>query len=1451
MAKHQCDNSNGYSSPVPVIGLYIASASLMAEMIAEAVVGGIVERVLTLSIDELVLVIGVKGELKKLKDVLTHIHAVLQDAEEKQVKENRVKLWLQELKQVSYDAEDALDEIAYNELKYTTVRNNKNKLPGWLNNPSRLVARIKLAHRIKAINLELHVINERKNDFQLITNNQASASSSLSGQMIDRETTSPLKENVIGRESDKEDIIKMLINHDHGNNIALPLIAIVGLGGLGKTTLAQLVYNDDAVKNHFELKVWICVSTNFRTTNLFFQILQQINPNNAVPESSSKQVLLQGLESQLVQQGTKKKFLLVLDDDWNGNQAMWEDFVFSLRDIVGTGSRIIVTSRDSNVASIRGDQTVHVHQLQGLSEYSCWDIIKSRAFKNGEPVKPSLLEIGKQISDKCKGVPLAAKVLGGMLQSKREDHEWEAVRDADFWKLPSDGTEQIMEVLKFSYYNLPSALKSCFSYCAIFPKDYLILRESLIQLWMAQGLLGASNNSQGETMEDKGNTYFNTLYSKSFFQEAEMNKYGEVIRCKMHDFVNDLAQSICKFECQNLKECNNNEDFSKCRHASFISPKTLKVLTKAEKVRTIFGWESTSIKFDNGGTVGATKISSIFNFKLLRVLDLSGFRCFDFSSSLGKLKHLRYLDLSNTSIKSLPKWVTRLYHLQTLKLIKCRALVELPEDLMNLKKLRHLFIDDGLKWKKMSQAMGKLDELQTLPIFVVCQENGISVLENLNNLRGALEIRCLGLAREASLAKRANVLSKKSKLRKLELHWDRHYSIGDEGGGDLHELEALQPHQNLQELFIDGFGGVQFPRWISNGSLLPNLKSMKISNCSNCEHIPSFGELACLERLEIMNMSNVKSIGGSKDEQMDAITTPQSSSYCCLKVMKLSIKNCPNLRMTPHSFPSLKSLKLKDVGGTGVVSITSSLTSLTSLSITCCEDLEFLPKGLLTNNDQLIFVSIWNCPKLQAFQEDGLMISNSSSLRELHIETCDALKSIPDMRGLTSLQKLKIRWSEELETIPKGFWSSLVALESLNIFECERLKGTIELSPSMKHLREVRIKKCPNLEGFDICSGIFSWCHTLQIWDCAAISSVDLRSFASLRELKIAECSGLHALQGLPFLTALEKLSIGGFSPALHYLPPLISEDEGDDAVDFNNLLPSLRELRIEGWPALQFPPHQLQYLTTLKSLSIGRFDCLTELPEWIGNLASLEELQIWECENLTHLPSKEQIQGLTFLRKVYIRRCPNFQSIKQPVLPWCHTSLQELRISKCDGVTSIYLGSFVSLRKLKVCFCSGLQALQGLPFLTALEELALGPFSEDSDCFPSQLGGDYDDDNGDEVASNTPLLPSLRKLDIMGWPALRALPHHLQHLTMLKSLSISYFTNLTDLPEWIGNLASLEELEIMSCDKLTHLPSKEQMQRLNFLKSLTIRCPRLEERCRRDGPEWPKISHIPYLLIF
>ncbi|KAK9130712.1 hypothetical protein Sjap_011199 [Stephania japonica] len=571
----------------------------------------------------------------------------------------------------------------------------------------------------------------------------------------------------------------------------------------------------------------------------------------------------------------------------------------------------------------------------------------------------------------------------------------------------------------------------------------------------------------------------------------------------------------------------------------------------------------------------------------------------------------------------------------------------------------------------MPQAIGKLHQLQTLPLFVTCEKNGISALENLNNLGGTLDIHRLCLVKEASLAKGGNLIDK-GKLRKLGLHWDSddgHDSCVGDDCDDLQVLKELQPHPNLKELSIEGLRRVEFPGWVSNGLLLPNVVAIEISNCSERKQIRSFGELPCLKSLKIKDISSLEEWA----EGNDVI-----GMFPCLE--ELEMYNCRNLRRAPHSFPSLKSLIFWNVGGIGVVSITTSLTSLTYLSIRECEDLEFLPEGLLRNNMQLDVVSVDNCPKLQAFREEGLLLTttndddddmefpNSSLLRELNIRECNALKCIPDVRGFTSLQRLEIWQCRELETIPKGFLSSLVALESLRVSGFDRLKGTIELSPRLKHLREVQIHRCPNFEGLEISSSsssssssteqqlqqqqqqlvLFPNYHTLEIMHCHAISSIDVGGFASLRELAIKYCGGLQALEGLPFLTALKKLEIGPFSEDLDCFPLLLlggDDDDNGEVMTLNPpLLPSLRELTISGWPALQSLPRQLHHLTMLKSLFISDFPNLSALPEWLGNLASLESLEIWECENLTYLPSKEQMQRLTLLKELRIFYCPRLE---------------------------------------------------------------------------------------------------------------------------------------------------------------------------------------------------------------
>ncbi|KAK9138365.1 hypothetical protein Sjap_008959 [Stephania japonica] len=191
-------------------------------------------------------------------------------------------------------------------------------------------------------------------------------------------------------------------------------------------------------------------------------------------------------------------------------------------------AKIVVTIRQEIVAlTIRSHC---IHHLQLLSDDQCSSLFESRAFIQGEPKTPNLVEIGKEIVKKCKGVPLVVKVLGGLMRSKRTEKEWLAIRDGEFWELGADVQKQVIEILKLSYNNLPPKVRQCFSYCSIFPKDYEIQKHEVIQLWMAQGFLQISK--EGELMEDEGEEFIRILCTISFLQiaaERETSKGTELI----------------------------------------------------------------------------------------------------------------------------------------------------------------------------------------------------------------------------------------------------------------------------------------------------------------------------------------------------------------------------------------------------------------------------------------------------------------------------------------------------------------------------------------------------------------------------------------------------------------------------------------------------------------------------------------------------------------------------------------------------------------------------------------------------------------------------------------------------------------------------------------------------------------------------------------------------------
>lgn len=237
-----------------------------------------------------------------------------------------------------------------------------------------------------------------------------------------------------------------------------------------------------------------------------------------------------------------KRYFIVLDDVWEENHKAWDEFK-SFMPSGARGSRILVTTRSKIVARATGNDPMY--ELKGLSDEDSWCLFEKIAFNQGSRLADdALVEIGKDILKKCANVPLSIKVIASMLFDQ-DISVWRSYRSSGFSLAKMGQVEDdIMTTLKFSYYHLTQRLKTCFSYCALFPKDYIIRKEFLINLWIAEGCLEHLNDMQD--MEDVGEQFFKILLQRCFFQHIQRDENGKIFAFKIHDLIHDLATHVSR-----------------------------------------------------------------------------------------------------------------------------------------------------------------------------------------------------------------------------------------------------------------------------------------------------------------------------------------------------------------------------------------------------------------------------------------------------------------------------------------------------------------------------------------------------------------------------------------------------------------------------------------------------------------------------------------------------------------------------------------------------------------------------------------------------------------------------------------------------------------------------------------------------------------------------------------
>ncbi|WVZ07584.1 hypothetical protein V8G54_020930 [Vigna mungo] len=812
----------------------------MAELFLFSIAESLITKLASHAFQKASRVVGLYDDLRDLGNTLSFIKAVLLDAQQKQDHNHQLREWLTHLKTVFSEAEDLLDEFEYQTLQNKVVKahgNTKDKVSRFFSTSNPLLFRYKMTQQIKYINNRLDKVAAHRHKFSL--------------QIIDVDTrvvhrrdmthSRVSDSDVIGRKNDKEKIIEHLMQQNpNDDDTSLSVIPIVGIGGLGKTTLAKFVFNDNRIQECFPLKMWVCVSDDFDIKQLIIKIINSANDEDVSPHQQNLNMLdLEELQKQLKRKLSGQKFLLVLDDVWNEDRVKWVE-LRNLIQVSGAGSKVVLTTRSHSIASMMG--TVPSHILEGLSEQDSLSLLVKWAFKEGEEEKhPHLVNIGREIVKKCRGVPLAVRTLGSLLFSKFEDSEWQYVSDSEIWNLPQK-KDDILPALKLSYDLLPSYLRQCFALFSLYPKDYLFPSYEIAAIWGSLGLIALPKTNR--TLEDVANQYLHELLSRSFLQDFE--NFGNKFRFRIHDLVHDLALFVATDECLHVSfKIQNIPD--NVRHLSFAESSLFgNLVTKKSTVVR-------SVLFPNGAAAAIDEaLLNMFlsKFKYLRVLDLRGSTCKTLPRAIAKMKHLRYLDISeNPNIKRLPDSICKLQSLQVLSLKTCKKLEILPKGFRKLISLRSL----EFSTKQTILPVNEIAQLGSLEYLY------IESCHNVESIFGDVKFPSLKTLCVGDCQGLKSLSLDGQNFPELET-----LLVKDCGNLDLelckghHEEES--PKLKLKLVLFFGLSQmVALPNWLQEA--VKSLQRLYVLNCDNIETLPDWlTTLTDLKALGLINCPNLVSL---------------------------------------------------------------------------------------------------------------------------------------------------------------------------------------------------------------------------------------------------------------------------------------------------------------------------------------------------------------------------------------------------------------------------------------------------------------------------------------------------------------------------------------------------------------------------------------------------------------
>ncbi|CAM0871143.1 unnamed protein product [Alopecurus aequalis] len=1056
-------------------------------------------------------------DLERLDTTLTEILTIVDVIEKREIKDGNQRRLLGKLKDAIYSAVDVLDSFEYMVLE------------------SKVDSQSSLADILEKLG---EVKTTADTLLKVVSFDNATAKLLPVTRL---RLTSPLKENhhIYGRRDELDKLRDMLFESNASGPTNAPrvssdssipnVISIVGVGGVGKTSLAQLAFRDEKIRMNFSLRMWVSVSDTYDEIRVTRDILESLTDEDyhTVTEFDK-------LQNALREKIDGKKFLLILDDVWYDeditkweNELLWRN-VLSCLNTGQEGSKILVTTRADKACSILDARTPPL-RLGGLDRDDYWLLFRNCAFGEEYPGKfPQLKEIGVRICCRLNGLPLAAKVIGRLLSADLDVSHWKKV-------LESDLSDDVMKVLRLSYQHLPVQLKLCFSFCSLFPKDWRFDSRRLTEMWIAQGFVQREDPyDTNSNIEDVAKGYFDELVQRSFFEKS---LFGVPTDYVMHDLINDLARNVSKDEYVRVENDQQQKEIPpNIRHLS-VSANLLCSMKKTElrNLRTLVVWKKTSpcLKLSLPDDV-------FIKSKSIRVLDLTGC-CLDrLPASVQGLKHLRYFAFR---VPERP-WeipLIRLYHLEVLVTSghSCREseYVNLPAAKMkrNLLKLRKAFLFN-IGGATISGFGGQT--LHGVGEFHVRKESGyrLGELKEMKNIKGQLKIRSLENVEHEQEAVNA-CLDCKEHIEYLELEWSIHAKALT-CDFDYDVLSALRPHPDLKRLKIIGYRGMRSPSWFEI-NWLTALSSLDLKNCVGWVQLPPFGQLPLLKYLVLRGMHAVRQIGqefygngcfpvledivfaGMLNFEGWSGTEDGSSLLPCLR--RLHISQCPKLLEIPTFSAAAPRVEVEISSDSPPAScLIDSLIATASRLIFLASSYRFLTD---LNTEQLNHVAELNLKNCTDPMPAG-GFHRLGSLEVLRISNCSML--------LLSVSTEAVEDQLDTYLLPPSLCSIEITQSNVHCILLPRyLQGLTCLS-------DLVLDSCHLMTSLSFSSGPhhLTALERITIRACNDLASLDgFGNLGALRKLVIADCYNFCSLpHDLNILVSLEKLVVCG-CPMMRFLP--------------------------------------------------------------------------------------------------------------------------------------------------------------------------------------------------------------------------------------------------------------------------------------------------------------------------